>query len=62
VGKDPTCDVPVDDPFVSARHLRVEAREGRWQAMDLGSTNGTFVGGARVGRAELALGVTLHPG
>jgi DNA-binding NtrC family response regulator len=62
VGKDPTCDVPIDDPFVSARHLRVEAREGRWQAVDLGSTNGTFVGGARVGRAELALGVTLTLG
>jgi DNA-binding NtrC family response regulator/pSer/pThr/pTyr-binding forkhead associated (FHA) protein len=62
VGKDPTCEVPVDDPFVSARHLRIEAHDGRWQAVDLGSTNGTFVGGARVGRAELALGVSLTVG
>jgi DNA-binding NtrC family response regulator len=62
VGKDAACDLVVDDPFVSARHLRIEARDGRWQAVDLGSTNGTFVGGARVGRAELALGVRLRLG
>jgi DNA-binding NtrC family response regulator len=62
LGKDPRCDVIIDDPFVSAHHLRIEARDGRWQAVDLGSTNGTFVGGARVGRAELALGVVLRLG
>jgi DNA-binding NtrC family response regulator len=62
LGKDPTCDVAIDDPFVSAHHLRIEARDGRWQAVDLGSTNGTFVGGARVGRAEIELGVALRLG
>jgi len=62
LGSDPTCDVPVDDPFVSARHLRLETRDGRWQAVDLGSTNGTFVGGARVARAEIGLGVWLRLG
>ncbi|MGC3998126.1 MAG: sigma 54-interacting transcriptional regulator [Anaeromyxobacter sp.] len=63
VGKDPaSCDVPLDDPFVSAQHLRIEAREGRWQLVDLGSTNGTYIAGARVGRAELPLGVTFTVG
>ena len=62
LGKDPGCDVPIDDPFVSAHHLRIEARDGRWQAVDLGSTNGTFVGGARVARAEIELGVALRLG
>jgi DNA-binding NtrC family response regulator len=62
LGKDPGCEVLVDDPFVSARHLRIEARDGRWQALDLGSTNGTWVGGARIDRAQLELGATLRLG
>jgi pSer/pThr/pTyr-binding forkhead associated (FHA) protein len=62
LGKDPGCDVVLEDPFVSAHHLRIEARDGLWQAVDLGSTNGTFVGGARVGRAEIGLGVVLRLG
>jgi DNA-binding NtrC family response regulator len=62
VGKDPTCDAPLDDPFVSARHLRVEARGGRWAIVDLGSTNGTFISGARVTRAELPFGLPVQLG
>ena len=62
VGKDPTCDAPVDDPFVSARHLRVEPRGSTWHLVDLGSTNGTFIGGARVAAAELPLGVPVALG
>jgi DNA-binding NtrC family response regulator len=62
VGKGAGCDVVLDDPFVSSRHLRVEARAGRWHVADLGSTNGTLLGGARVERAELPLGVTLSAG
>jgi DNA-binding NtrC family response regulator len=62
VGKDPTCDAPLDDPFVSTRHLRIEADGGRWILRDLGSTNGTFISGARVSRAELPLGVPVQLG
>jgi DNA-binding NtrC family response regulator len=62
VGKDPTCDAPVDDPFVSARHLRIAPQGGRWHLADLGSTNGTFISGARVSRAELPFGVTVTLG
>ena len=62
VGKDPACDAPVDDPFVSARHLRIDPEGGRWILRDLGSTNGTFISGARVARAELPLGVPIHVG
>ena len=29
------------DPFVSARHLRLERRGARWRVRDVGSTNGT---------------------
>jgi DNA-binding NtrC family response regulator len=62
VGKEPTCDAPVDDPYVSARHLRIDAEGGRWILRDLGSTNGTFISGARVSRAELPLGVPIQLG
>ncbi len=62
VGKDPACDVVVDDPFVSARHVRIEARGPRWRLSDLGSTNGTFLAGARVAQAELPLGVSIAVG
>ena len=62
VGKDPTCDAPIDDAFVSARHLRIEPRAGRWHLVDLGSTNGTFISGARVASAELPLGVPIQLG
>src|SRR5512133_3601917 len=59
VGTRGSADLAIDDPFVSARHLRIEAREGCWHLVDLGSTNGTFLGGARVERAELPLGVPI---
>jgi len=62
VGKRGSADVAVEDPFVSARHLRIEARDGSWNLVDLGSTNGTFVGGARVQRAQLPLGVPITLG
>ncbi|HEX9052996.1 MAG TPA: sigma 54-interacting transcriptional regulator [Anaeromyxobacter sp.] len=62
IGKDPTCDAPIDDPFVSARHARIAPLAGRWILQDLESTNGTFISGARVGRAELPLGVPVHVG
>jgi DNA-binding NtrC family response regulator len=58
VGKDDGNDVTLDDPYVSARHLRLERRGARWHVRDLGSTNGTFLAGARVGDAELPPG---HP-
>jgi predicted component of type VI protein secretion system len=45
------------DDFASARHARVEAqRDGLW-VIDLGSTNGTFVNGDRLTRAQ-----RLEPG
>ena len=49
VGKVPGNGLVLDDPFVSARHLRIEPRDGRWQIVDLGSTNGTLLGGVAGG-------------
>jgi DNA-binding NtrC family response regulator len=53
VGKDRRNDLVIEDPFVSARHLCIERRRGRWRVRDLGSTNGTLLAGVRVTEAEL---------
>jgi pSer/pThr/pTyr-binding forkhead associated (FHA) protein len=50
VGRTPECDLRLEqDEFASARHARFEPRrDGVW-VEDVGSTNGTFVNGVRVG-------------
>jgi pSer/pThr/pTyr-binding forkhead associated (FHA) protein len=45
VGRDPANDVVLRDQTVSRRHARIDARGGGWVVTDLGSTNGTAVGG-----------------
>jgi pSer/pThr/pTyr-binding forkhead associated (FHA) protein len=55
VGRDATSGIRLErDEFASSRHARIEPRsEGAW-VDDLGSTNGTFVNGIRLKRAQLA--------
>jgi len=62
VGSVPGNTLVLDDPFVSARHLRIERREGRWQLVDAGSTNGTLLGGVRVWHAEIPAGLPITVG
>jgi Protein of unknown function (DUF3662)/FHA domain len=49
IGRAKENDVVLSDPRVSRRHARIEAGAGTPTLVDLGSTNGTFVNGARVG-------------
>ncbi|HVP68250.1 MAG TPA: sigma 54-interacting transcriptional regulator [Anaeromyxobacteraceae bacterium] len=62
VGSDPSNALVLEDPYVSARHLRIEPRAGRWEVVDVGSTNGTFLGGVRVWRSDLPPGLPLAIG
>ena len=62
VGSVPGNTLVLDDPFVSARHLRIERHEGRWQLVDAGSTNGTLLGGVRVWHAEIPAGLPITVG
>lgn len=48
IGRGPDCTVVIEEPFVSAAHAEIEARNHAWYVTDLGSTNGTFVNGRRV--------------
>jgi pSer/pThr/pTyr-binding forkhead associated (FHA) protein len=56
VGREPTCDVRLDDPHVSRTHAALERRGGTVYVQDLGSSGGTFVNGAPARSAELHQG------
>lgn len=56
VGRSPGCDLLLEDPTVSRRHAQLFFREGRWILIDLESTNGSYLNGEPVHRAELLPG------
>jgi DNA-binding NtrC family response regulator len=63
IGAGATCDIQLEDPYVSAAHCELERRaHGRVLVRDLGSKNGTFVNGNRIEVAELAIGAVLTAG
>ena len=62
IGKDDGNDITLEDAFVSARHLRIERRGAGWRVRDLGSTNGTWLAGVRVGEADLPVGAAIALG
>lgn len=54
IGRDPRCDIVVEDEGSSRRHARLERGEsGYFELVDLSSTNGTLVDGHRVARMLL---------
>jgi hypothetical protein len=63
IGRGGENDIALDDDFASARHARVEPRrDGVWVA-DIGSTNGTYVNGARIAKPRrLAPGDVIRVG
>ena len=48
IGRAPSCTLVLDDDYSSSRHARLYPEGGQWFVEDLGSTNGTFLGSARV--------------
>ena len=48
LGRDPACDIHLDDPSVSSRHCRITMRDGQPLVDDLSSTNGTIINTARI--------------
>jgi DNA-binding NtrC family response regulator len=59
VGTSKTADVPVVDATVSGKHLALAVERDGVVLSDLGSKNGTFVGGARVKEAKATAGTTI---
>ncbi len=55
IGQAESCDVEINDSFISRRHCRLINKGSRIMLMDLGSTNGTYVEGVRVDNVSLPL-------
>ena len=51
VGRAATSDVPIFDPTISRRHAELQLAAGGVLVRDLGSSNGTFLNGARIAEA-----------
>lgn len=63
LGRSSEADILVDDTGVSRRHLEIRTEGGATHAVDLGSTNGSYVNGHKVnGSVELTDGSTITMG
>jgi DNA-binding NtrC family response regulator len=62
VGTSREADIVVRDRTVSSRHCSVLGRDGGLVVRDLGSRNGTYVGGARIEQAIGGAGTTILVG
>ncbi|MFH1018082.1 MAG: sigma 54-interacting transcriptional regulator [Pseudomonadota bacterium] len=62
IGKSRSCDVVLSDEYVSNTHCKIEYRGGTFTLKDLGSTNGTFVNGQRIGEIELKPNTAIEVG
>lgn len=62
IGRQPPRGIAIVHATISREHARVFAREGGLAVADLNSSNGTFVNGAKVSRADLKHGDVLRLG
>jgi len=61
-GRDPHCEVVLEDPGVSGCHARLQRGPNGVEVVDLGSANGVFVDGQRVQRAIVVPGHVIRIG
>ncbi|MEX2550458.1 MAG: FHA domain-containing protein [Nitriliruptoraceae bacterium] len=63
LGRGQSADVYIDDVYASDEHAEILPDDGSWSVRDLGSTNGTFLNGAKVTRpTPLAVGDQVRLG
>ena len=63
IGRADDSTLVLDDDYASTRHARLTASNGDWYVEDLGSTNGTYLGAAKVaGPTRVQLGVPIRIG
>lgn len=66
IGRNPECTLVLSDDFASGRHARIYRDGDGWMIDDLGSTNGTYIAGERIGEhvpigegAQIRIGQTV---
>ncbi len=66
IGRDDSSTLVITDDYASGQHARLVPSDGAWVLEDLGSTNGTYLGQAKVGRpvavpvgAQIRIGKTV---
>ncbi len=63
IGRGNDAAIRLDDDYVSTRHARIAASGDQWFVEDLGSTNGTYIGTARLTQATaITLGTQVRIG
>ena len=63
IGRGSDAAIRLDDDYVSTRHARIASSGDQWFVEDLGSTNGTYIGSARITQpTTLALGTQVRIG
>lgn len=62
IGKSAACQLVLDDPRISRRHVALEVVGSRLRVTDLGSTNGTTVNGLEITEASLRGGEVIGLG
>ena len=63
IGRGNDAAIRLDDDYVSTRHARIASSADQWFVEDLGSTNGTYVGTARINQpTTLSLGTQVRIG
>jgi pSer/pThr/pTyr-binding forkhead associated (FHA) protein len=48
IGRNPSCDIHLENPAVSRSHAKIYREDWRFYVEDMGSSNGTFLNGARL--------------
>jgi pSer/pThr/pTyr-binding forkhead associated (FHA) protein len=63
IGRGADAAIRLDDDYVSTRHARIASSGDTWFVEDLGSTNGTYIGSARITQpTTLTLGTQVRIG
>ncbi len=62
VGRDLRADIRIIDPRISRAHLILRFDQGKWQAIDNGSVNGTYVNGYRTPVIDIHDGQSINIG
>ena len=63
IGRGTDAAIRLDDDYVSTRHARIASSADQWFVEDLGSTNGTYIGSARITQpTTITLGTQVRIG